>query len=117
MFQEFGMIGSVSLTFARRVYSAKLEYDSLLGRGLRGVWRRLEAQLSTPLGEAPTFAAAQTIGDVTIEIHDARRALSEAEAAYAIEFAATLHANQPRNCNFLIRSHAIRTSGTIPRRS
>ena len=62
------MIGGVSLTLGRRVYSAKLEYDSLIGRGLRSVRRRLEAQLGSPLGDVPAFAIAQTIEDVTVEV-------------------------------------------------
>ena len=62
------MIGSVSVKLGRRVYSATLEYDSLIGRGLRGVRRRLETQLGSPLGDVPAFAIAQTIEDVTVEV-------------------------------------------------
>lgn len=62
------MIGSVSLKLGRRVYSATLEYDNLIGRGLRGVRRRLETQLGSPPGEVPAFAIAQTIEDVTVEV-------------------------------------------------
>lgn len=68
MFQEFQMIGSVSVKLGRRVYSATLEYDSLIGRGLRGVRRRLETQPGSPFGEVPAFAIAQTIEDVTVEV-------------------------------------------------
>ena len=62
------MIGSVSVKLGRRVYSATLEYDSLIGRGLRGVRRRLATQLGSPLGDVPAFAIAQTIEDVTVEV-------------------------------------------------
>lgn len=62
------MIGSVSVKLGRTVYSATLEYDSLIGRGLRGVRRQLATQLGSPLGDVPAFAIAQTIEDVTVEV-------------------------------------------------
>lgn len=62
------MIGSASVKLGRKVYSATVEYDSLVGRGLRGVRRRLEAQLGSPLGYIPAFALSQTIEDVTVEL-------------------------------------------------
>ena len=61
------MIGDVSLKLGPRIYSARLEYDSLIGRGLRGVRRRLEAGLSSPTGARPPFSLSQTIEDVTVE--------------------------------------------------
>ena len=62
------MIGDVSLTFGRRVYSARLEYDSLIGRGLRGVRRRLEARgLSIPAGWSPLSNVSQTLEAVIVE--------------------------------------------------
>jgi HSP20 family molecular chaperone IbpA len=60
------MIGNVSLTLGRREYTATLKYDSLVGRGLRSVRRRLEAHLRSPLGAAATEIS-QTIEDVTVE--------------------------------------------------
>lgn len=61
------MIGSVSLTLGRTEYSATLKYDSLVGRGLRRIRRRLEAQLSSPLSDAATYEISQTIEDVVVE--------------------------------------------------
>ena len=61
------MIGDVSLKLGPRIYSARLEYDSLIGRGLRGVRRRLEAGLSSPTGARAPFSLSQTIEDVTVE--------------------------------------------------
>lgn len=73
MFTEFGMIGDVSLKLGRRTFSARLEYRSLIGHGLRGVRRRLEAKLGSPsplsaTDNAPTFTVADTIEDITIEV-------------------------------------------------
>jgi len=61
------MIGDISLKLGPRTYSARLEYDSLIGRGLRGVRRRLEAGLSSPTGARPPVRLSQTIEDVTVE--------------------------------------------------
>lgn len=61
------MIGSVSLILGRREYSATLKYDSLVGRGLRRIRRRLEAQLSSPSSAAATYEISQTIEGVAVE--------------------------------------------------
>jgi len=62
------MIGSVSVKLGRREYSATVEYDSLIGRGLRRVRRWLETRPAPPAGFVPAFALAQTIEDVTVEV-------------------------------------------------
>lgn len=62
------MIGGVSVKLGRREYSAKVEYDGLIGRGLRRVRRRLETWPAPPAGFAPAFALVQTIEDVTVEV-------------------------------------------------
>lgn len=61
------MIGDVSLKLGRRVYSARLEYDSLIGRGLRRVRRQLRAAPSSPAGARSVFDVMQTIQKVTVE--------------------------------------------------
>ncbi len=71
------MIGDVSLKLGRRVYSARLEYDSLIGRSLQGVWRRFEAQLSPPVGDPPQFIVAQTIENVVVEFDVPGRASAD----------------------------------------
>jgi|GEM_PF-1523980 HSP20 family protein len=76
------MIGDVSLKLGRRTFSARLEYDSLIGRGLRSVGRRLEAKRGFPSAEAktekaPTFTVAETIEDVTVEVDVPGHALQD----------------------------------------
>lgn len=61
------MIGDVSLTLSRRVSSARLEYVSLIGRGLEGVRRRLKAGVSSPANLRPPFNVSQTVEAVTVE--------------------------------------------------
>lgn len=60
------MIGDVSIKVGRRLYSARLEYDSLIGRGLAGIRRGIEAKLSPSAGAIPPFRIMQTIEDVTV---------------------------------------------------
>ena len=76
------MIGDVSLKLGRRTFSARLEYRSLIGHGLRGVRRRLEAKLGSPsplsaTDNAPTFTVADTIEDITIEVDVPGHALQD----------------------------------------
>ena len=61
------MIGSVYLKVGRRAYSAGLEYDSFIGRGLRGVRRRLWAAPSPPTAARSAFDVMQTIERVTVD--------------------------------------------------
>ncbi|MDO9432170.1 Hsp20/alpha crystallin family protein [Phenylobacterium sp.] len=76
------MIGDVSLKLGRRTFSARLEYDSLIGRGLRSVGRRLEAKrgfqsAETTTSKAPTFTVAETIEDVTVAVDVPGHALQD----------------------------------------
>ncbi|WP_082765237.1 MULTISPECIES: Hsp20/alpha crystallin family protein [unclassified Phenylobacterium] len=61
------MIGDVYLKLGRRVYSAGLEYDSFIGRALKGVSRRAGAAPSSPAGARSAFDVMQTIENVTVE--------------------------------------------------
>lgn len=61
------MIGDVSIKLGQRLYSARLEYDSLIGRGLRRVRRQLRAAPSSPAGTGLDVRVLQTIEMVTVE--------------------------------------------------
>ncbi len=60
------MIGDISIKVGRRLYTARLEYDSLIGRRLVGIRQGIEAKLNPPAGAIPPFSIMETIEDVTV---------------------------------------------------